>query len=89
MSDLRHLTFALIQSCERLYAERQLLESLLTGSGVNGWREMYGKLLLDPEIRRGIHAQFQPLYDLAESEADAERALQALLRVLPKSGKVN
>jgi hypothetical protein len=89
MSDLKHLAFALIEACEKTYVERTILESLLVGSGVHGWREMYERLLADSETRRHIHASFQPLYDLAESESGAERALQELLRVLPKSGKVN
>jgi len=89
MSDLKILTVKLIGACEQLYAERTLLESMMTGAKVPGWRAMFERMKNDPETRTHIHAQFQPLYDLVQREADADKALEELLRVLPKHGRMN
>jgi len=89
MGDLKFLAVKLIQVCEQLYTERTLLESMMVGAKVPGWRAMFEKMKNDPEIRPQIHAQFQPLYDLVQREADADKALEELLRVLPRSGPSN
>jgi hypothetical protein len=89
MTDTQLLLFTLIETCERLQLERNALETLLVGAKVPGWKPAYERLSVDPEFRAGIHAKFQPLYDLTKREDQAQRALEELLRALPKPDKLN
>jgi len=89
MKDSKLLLITVIETCERLYFERQLMEGLLIGARVPGWRSTYDRLLNEPAERRFVHEKFQPLYDLANREADADKALEELLRVLPKPEQWN
>jgi len=85
MTDIELLLYTLIERCEQLYVEKIALETLLIGANAPGWQKMRERLLSEEtELRQRIHASFQPLYDLAKREAQAGRALQELLRVLPK-----
>lgn len=89
MSDLKSFTLRLLEACEQLYVERTLLESMMIGAKVPGWRAIYESLKNDNAAKAKVHEQFQPLYDLVQREADADKAIQELIRVLPKPGKVN
>ena len=89
MSDLKELAVRLVQACEQLYAERTLLQSMMIGAKVPGWKAMYEKLASDPKALAEVHRQFQPLYDSIEREADADKAILELLRVFPANKDVN
>lgn len=84
MTEVELLLVTLVETCESLYAERTLLEALLKGAKVPGWKKMFDQLIADGETRKQIHQQFQPLYDLVKLESQASTALKELLRVLPK-----
>jgi hypothetical protein len=89
MADLKALALKLIASCEQLYAERTLLEAMMEGAKVPGWKKVFEEMKNDPQSRGIIRQQFQPLYDVVQRESDAGKALEELLRVLPKHDKVN
>jgi len=89
MTDIELLLFTLFETCERVYLERNVLETLLVGAKVPGWKPAYERLLNDPEFRADIHAKLQPLYDLTRREAGAQEALAELLRVLPRPERWN
>ena len=79
----------LLRACEQLYAERTLLEGMMRGVCVQGWKPAYDHLLNNPEMRAKIHQQFQPLYDLVERDGRAGKAVLELIRDLPKPDKLN
>ena len=89
MRDLKQLALRLTRACEKLYVERTLLESMMIGAKVPGWKTMYASLVSDPEIRARIRLQFQPIYDAIEREVDEDRAIQELLKVFPANKDVN
>lgn len=89
MGDLKRLALRLTGACERLYAERTLLESMMMGAKVPGWKAMYDSLVNDPKMRAEVRRQFQPLYDSIEREADEGKAIQELLKVFPANKDVN
>jgi hypothetical protein len=89
MSDLKELTLQLIQACEQICLERTLLETMMEGAKVPGWKKMFESLKDDAAAKATIHEQFQPLYDVVQRESGADKALQELLRVLPKHGPTN
>ena len=89
MSNLKTLALTLVEVCERTYRERTILESMMDGARVPGWRGMYLRLSNDQQMQDKIHAQFQLLYDLIKREGDVDKAILELIRVLPKPDKLN
>jgi hypothetical protein len=89
MRDLKQLALRLTRACERLYTERTLLESMMIGAKVPGWKAMYESLVNDPKARAEIRRQFQPIYDSIEREADEDKVIQELLKVFPANKDVN
>ena len=89
MGNLNFLALQLLRACEQLYAERTLLEGMMRGVRVPGWKPIYDHLLNDQDMRAKIHQQFQPLYDLVEHDGAADKAILKLIRDLPKPDKLN
>jgi hypothetical protein len=89
MKDSKLLLITVLETCERLYLQGKILESILTAAHVPGWRELYEKRLNESEAKDFVHQTFQPLYDLANREVGADKALEELLRDLPKRQRWN
>jgi hypothetical protein len=89
MSDSKDLMLRLVAACERFWLEKQALKSLLISAKVPGWEKMFERLIADEEIAETAHQHFRPVYERVEREADADKAIQELIRVLPKSQRPN
>src|SRR5437867_391995 len=89
MNESKELMLKLVAVCEKFWLERQALTCLLDSAHVPGWKAMYEKMLADPGIQKTAHEQFRAVYERVEREADADKAIQELIRVLPKTDKMN
>jgi len=89
MSDMKELLLNAVESLERLYLEARVLEALLEGAHVPDWRRRAEDFSNDPVMQSLARRQFQPLYDVVRREAQADKALAELLRVLPKPQQWN
>jgi hypothetical protein len=88
-ADDRDLILKLLRALEQMCFERSILESLLVGAKVPGWRTTYEQMLADNSIRQPFHEQFRPAFEQLQREASAGQAIRELLRSLPKRGKPN
>ena len=89
MNESKELMLKLVAVCEKFWLEKQALTCLLDGARVPGWKAMDERLLADPGIQQTAHEQFRAVYERVEREADVDKAIQELIRVLPTTDKPN
>lgn len=85
----RDLNLKLLRALEQMYFERSILESLLVGAKVPGWKAMYEQMLVDTSFREPVHELFRPAFEQVQREVSAEQAIRELLVALPQRGKPN
>lgn len=80
---------AVVRATEYLFAENCALKVVLLAHHVpqRVWEREAAELVNDPELSPGVHAKFQHLYDEIEQAHDESKALEALLKALPKPNK--
>jgi hypothetical protein len=78
-----------IRATEFLFAENAALKTVLLAHGIplHVWEREAERLVLDPELSPRIRAIFQHLYDEIEHAGDETKAVQELLKALPKPTK--
>jgi hypothetical protein len=85
----KELMMKLLAACERLFFERSVLESLLVGAQVPGWRPMHERLMKDDSCRAPVRALFRPAFEQAQREANWELAIEEFLSGIERGKKPN
>jgi hypothetical protein len=88
-ADEKQRMLAVIRATEFLFAENAALKTVLIAHGIPicVWEPEAERLVRDPELSPKIRAIFQHLYDEIERAGDETKAVQELLKALPKPKK--
>ena len=89
MTTDREQILKVLAACEQLMFERNVLESLLVGAKVPGWKPMYVRMLKDDSLRAPVRALFRPAFEQIEREANLERAIGEFLSSIEETKKPN
>lgn len=84
----------LAQTAERIMHENICMKAMFkTFCGqpeqLPDWKNWLSRMLDDKELQQPVHERFQSIYAQIEQSVDPSKALKALLRDFPVSGKEN
>jgi hypothetical protein len=89
---IKQMLFNLLTHCENFYFDNQALRGILMtcpdAYTKRTWKADLERFRNDAELRKAVHAKFEPLYEQI-AEARDETELLQLLAKIPTTGTIN